>query len=92
MLTRTFRRRAAAVLAGAAFVGTAVGTAGASTDDTTPETTAAAATEETSPPTAPPRGDADLVIWADDTRAPVVQEIATTFAEENGITVVVLEL
>jgi len=92
MLTRTFRRRAAALLAGAAFVGTAVGTAGASTDDTTPETTAAAATEETSPPTAPPRGDADLVIWADDTRTPVVREIAQTFADENGITVDVQEL
>ena len=40
----------------------------------------------------PERGDADLVIWTDDTRQPVVEEIADTFAEENGITVAVQEL
>lgn len=49
-------------------------------------------TGETTAPTAPPRGDADLVIWTDDTRQPVIEEIATTFAEENGITVAVQEL
>jgi arabinogalactan oligomer/maltooligosaccharide transport system substrate-binding protein len=32
------------------------------------------------------------VIWADDTRQPVIEEIAATFAEENGITVAVQEL
>ena len=32
------------------------------------------------------------MIWADDTRKPVIEEIATTFAEENGITVAVQEL
>ena len=32
------------------------------------------------------------MIWADDTRQAVVQEIADTFAEENGITVVVQQL
>jgi maltose-binding protein MalE len=60
------------------------------------ETTAAAegtaAPGSTAPPTAPSRGSADLVIWTDDTRKPVVEEIATTFAEENGITVAVQEL
>lgn len=61
------------------------------TDDTGATATTAAA-EGTSPPTAPPRGDADLVIWADDTRTPVIREIAAPFAEENGITVDVQEL
>ena len=60
----------------------------------TPATTAGGTTppDGTAGPTAPPRGDADLVIWADDTRQAVVQEIADTFGEENGITVDVQEL
>ena len=32
------------------------------------------------------------MIWTDDTRQAVIEEIATTFAEENGITVAVQEL
>ncbi len=67
----------------------APGTTAGSGDTTA---TTAAASDGTSPPTAPPRGDADLVIWADDTRTPVVREIAEPFAEENGITVDVQEL
>lgn len=63
---------------------------------TEPAGTEAAGTEaagtEAAEPTAPPRGDADLVIWADDTRTPIIEEIAGPFAEENGITVDVLEL
>jgi arabinogalactan oligomer/maltooligosaccharide transport system substrate-binding protein len=55
-------------------------------------TTAPSAPEATTAPTAPARGDADLVIWADDTRKPVIEEIAQTFADENGITVAVQEL
>lgn len=55
-------------------------------------TTAAAAPDGTNPPTAPARGDADLVIWADDTRTPVVRDIAAPFAVENGVTVEVQEL
>jgi maltose-binding protein MalE len=58
------------------------------------ETTAAA--EGTAPATTefvpPERGDADLVIWTDDTRQPVIEEIAGPFAEENGITIAVQEL
>jgi maltose-binding protein MalE len=54
--------------------------------------TTAAAGGDTTAPTAPARGDADLVIWADDTRKPLIEEIATTFGEENGITVAVQEL
>jgi arabinogalactan oligomer / maltooligosaccharide transport system substrate-binding protein len=41
---------------------------------------------------APARGDADLVIWADDTRAPVLKPIAEKFGAEEGITVEVLEV
>ena len=86
--------------AGGADTTTAEGTAApeGTTADTGAGTTAAEGTtpgtepEGTSAPTAPPRGDADLVIWTDDTRQPVVEEIATTFAEENGITVAVQQL
>jgi arabinogalactan oligomer / maltooligosaccharide transport system substrate-binding protein len=76
-------------------------TTAASATTMAPETTAGSDTTapaettvppESAPPTAPPRGDADLVIWTDDTRQPVIEEIATTFAEENGITVAVQEL
>jgi arabinogalactan oligomer/maltooligosaccharide transport system substrate-binding protein len=68
-------------------------TAGDGTATTAAGTTApAGTTAETSPPTAPPRGDADLVIWADDTRTPIIEQIAAPFAEENGITVAVQEL
>lgn len=38
------------------------------------------------------RADADLVIWADDTRAPAITPFAEQFGEENGITVAVQEL
>jgi arabinogalactan oligomer / maltooligosaccharide transport system substrate-binding protein len=38
------------------------------------------------------RADADLVIWADDTRTPVIQAIGDQFAEEQGITVAVQQL
>ncbi len=69
----------------------AAGTAGATTvpPGTEPAGTEPAGTEpaatEAAPPTAPQRGDADLVIWTDDTRQPVIEEIAQPFAEENGI-------
>jgi arabinogalactan oligomer/maltooligosaccharide transport system substrate-binding protein len=70
--------------------GEAPTTASADTSATTAP--AGTAPAETSPPTAPARGDADLVIWTDDTRQPVVEEIATTFADENGVSVAVQEL
>ncbi len=38
------------------------------------------------------RADADLVIWADDTRTPVILPLAEEFGEENGITVAVQEV
>lgn len=35
----------------------------------------------------PVRGDADLVIWTDDLKAPAVREVADGFGEDNGISV-----
>jgi maltose-binding protein MalE len=40
----------------------------------------------------PARGDADLVIWADDTRAPVLTPLAEAFSTEEGVKVSVLEV
>ena len=73
---------------------TATTTAGTEPTDgaATETTTAGTESEGTSAPTAPPRGDADLVVWTDDTRQDVVQGIADVFAEENGITVEVQQL
>ncbi len=75
-------------------------TTGTETTETTeaPDTTEAttetteAATTETTEYQAPARGDADLVIWADDTRAPVLEPIAAEFGELEGITVQVVEV
>jgi arabinogalactan oligomer / maltooligosaccharide transport system substrate-binding protein len=41
---------------------------------------------------APVRADADLVIWADDTRRGVIEPFAEQFGEEQGITVAVQEV
>ncbi len=41
---------------------------------------------------APVRADADLVIWADDTRRPVIEPFAERFGEEQGISVAVQEV
>jgi arabinogalactan oligomer / maltooligosaccharide transport system substrate-binding protein len=73
------------------------------TEVTTEETEAPADTEETEEPAdteegeteeeaAPVRADADLVIWADDTRRPVLEEFAQRFEEEQGLTVAVQEV
>jgi arabinogalactan oligomer/maltooligosaccharide transport system substrate-binding protein len=97
------RRRAKvwSVLAAAAFAGSAAGVAGATTEPpgtTEPAGTEPAGTEaaaeapETTEFQPPERGDADLVIWTDDTRQPVIEEIAVPFAEENGIVIAVQEL
>lgn len=99
---RNPRRRSLTIVAAAGLVlaGLGAATASATTEPpagTEPAGTEAAGTEAPAPaeeptPTAPPRGDADLVIWADDTRTPVIRDIAAPFAEENGITISVLEL
>ncbi len=60
------------------------------TTDAVTETTEA--TTETTEYQAPPRGDADLVIWADDTRAPVLEPIAAAFSEAEGVNVQVVEV
>ena len=68
----------------------------ADTGGETTDTEAPAETEapvDTEPPfEAPARGDADLVIWADDTRAPVLTPIADAFSAEEGVEVAVLEV
>jgi arabinogalactan oligomer/maltooligosaccharide transport system substrate-binding protein len=89
------RAKVLSILAAVALVGGA--TTGAVGATTVPPGTEPAGTEPapaaTEPPaTAPPRGEADLVIWADDTRTPVIETIAQPFAEENGITIAVQEL
>ena len=38
------------------------------------------------------RADADLVIWADNTRAPVMKDVAANFQNEYGVTVAVQEV
>jgi maltose-binding protein MalE len=38
------------------------------------------------------RADADLVIWADDTRTPIFEEFAQQYAADTGITVAVQEI
>jgi maltose-binding protein MalE len=62
------------------------------TADTT-TTTAAPSGEETTTTTTPVvRADADLVIWADDTRTPVIEPFAEQFGQANDLTVAVQEL
>ena len=96
------RAKVWSLLTAVAVLGLA-GTAGATTvpPGTEPAGTEPAGTEAPAaaepagtepPPTAPERGDADLVIWTDNTRRPVIEEIAQPFAEENGIVVAVQEL
>ncbi|HSK24797.1 MAG TPA: maltose ABC transporter substrate-binding protein [Egicoccus sp.] len=71
------------------------------TEEASEEETEEPAEEETEEEAAPEeegegeeiaRADADLVIWADDTRAPVIEPFATQFGEEQGITVAVQEV
>ncbi|OIQ94700.1 maltose-binding periplasmic protein precursor [mine drainage metagenome] len=52
---------------------------------------ASAAASASATPSGPPVRDAsaDLVIWADNDRAPIIQKYADEFAKENGIKVVV---
>ncbi len=73
----------------------AVETTVAETTTTAAETTTTeAAPAESTTTTLPPvvRADADLVIWADDTRAPAITPFAEQFAAENGLTVAVQEI
>lgn len=92
-----------AMVAGLALVATACGSDSDSGTDAAPEPSSepSPATEESAPAAEPSaeasdapieRADADLVIWTDDTRAPIVQEIGDAFGEENGLTVAVQQL
>lgn len=98
----TWRKWAVPMLAVTLFA------AGCSGDDSPPNEPADAAppsepasepaTEEPETPSETPteepvtRADADLVIWADEDRLPVIQPFADAFAEDNGITVAIQEL
>jgi arabinogalactan oligomer / maltooligosaccharide transport system substrate-binding protein len=58
-----------------------------------PPATAQETTTSTAPPTTiPARGDADLVIWADETKVPVIKPIAEKFAADQGIKIAVQQL
>ena len=59
---------------------------------TTAAATTAAGATTTTAFVPPARGDADLVIWADDTRAPVLRPIAEAFGAAEGVKVSVLEV
>ncbi len=59
-------------------------------DDEADEADEAAEGEEEAEPVV--RADADLVIWADDTRAPVLQPFANDFGAENEVEVVIQEV
>ncbi len=90
-----FRNSLAAAALITSMVAAAAATASATTPGTTPGTTAgtaAAAPPATTPTTEyvpPTRGDADLVIWADDTRKQVLDPLAEAFAKAEGVKVVV---
>jgi maltose-binding protein MalE len=60
------------------------------TESMTAEPTETASASEA--PVPPARADADLVIWADDTRTPIITPFAEQFAQEQGITVAVQEV
>jgi arabinogalactan oligomer / maltooligosaccharide transport system substrate-binding protein len=68
------------------------------TETEAPTTAAPTETETTAAPTETEteetvvRADADLVIWADETRADVIKPFADQFAEEQGITVAVQQV
>jgi arabinogalactan oligomer / maltooligosaccharide transport system substrate-binding protein len=60
------------------------------TDDATEDETAEEPEEEATEEVV--RADADLVIWADDTRAPALRPFAEEFGEQEGLTVAVQEI
>ena len=64
--------------------------AATTTTEAATTTTVAGDTTTTTEPVV--RADADLVIWADDTRAPVIRQFAEDFGAANGLTVAVQEL
>ena len=93
-------RRLLALLAAALLLAAACGDddgdgdtgADVTTTTTAPEDEGEGDETEDTLPEAPDRGDADLVIWADDTRTPVLRTFAEEFGAENDVTVVVFEV
>ena len=90
-----------AMVAGLALMATACGSGdaapadeGAAAPEPSAEESAEAAPEPSAEGSEAPieRADADLVIWTDETRAPVVQEIGDAFGEENDLSVAVQQL
>ena len=67
-------------------------TAGPETTTTEAETTTTTIGETTTTTMLIVREDADLVIWADDTRTPIFEAFAQQYAADNGITVAVQEI
>lgn len=67
-------------------------TAAPETTTTEAETTTTAPEETTTTTMLIVRENADLVIWADDTRTPIFQAFAQEYAAANGITVAVQEI
>lgn len=68
------------------------GCGGSSDNNGTPQASGTSPSTGSAPATtsgAPTRGNADLVIWADDKRAAALKDIAAKFGEDNGITVAV---
>jgi len=91
-----------AMVAGLALLATACGGGTEPADDTSaaPVVEPSEESSEVAAPEPSPEGseapieraDADLVIWTDDTRAPIVQEIGDAFGAENDLTVAVQQL
>jgi arabinogalactan oligomer/maltooligosaccharide transport system substrate-binding protein len=50
------------------------------------------ATEAPAEPTAEPAPATELVVWADETRSPIISELGNQFAAEYGVTLVVQEM
>jgi arabinogalactan oligomer/maltooligosaccharide transport system substrate-binding protein len=62
---------------------------GTETADTSAAATTAAGGDGS---TLPPRGDADLVLWLDETRATALKPVVDRFAEEQGVTAEIVEV
>ena len=80
---------AATTAASGATTTAAAGATTTAASDTTaaPDTTAAGGAT-----TLPSRGDADLVLWLDETRATALKPIVDKFAEEQGVTTQIVEV
>ena len=87
------KQRSVALLAVLVLVLTACGGGGAGdttvTADTGATTTAAPVTTAEATTTTAASADVNLLVWADEARTPVVEEVAAAFTEATGVTVTV---